>query len=82
MAISQVALEHVDNLEKIYELLSIWLIPQGFMSHVIDFKSHGTSNKWNGHLTYSDLVWKIMKGNRKYFLNRHTYYSKKYIKLK
>src|SRR5262249_16619127 len=40
------------------------------MSHQIDFKCHGTSDEWNGHWCYSDLTWKIIKGKRRYLLNR------------
>ncbi|MCJ7443555.1 MAG: hypothetical protein MUO26_03325 [Methanotrichaceae archaeon] len=75
MAISQAVLEHIENLEDIYRLLSLWLVGGGVMSHTIDLKSHGCSNKWNGQLTYSDPIWRLMKGNRKYFLNRYTYSS-------
>lgn len=75
MIYSQAVMEHVENLENTYKLLSKWLKPNGFMSHEIDFKSHETSNKWNGHLTYSDAVWKLIKGKRKYSLNRQVYSS-------
>ena len=53
--------------------MCLWLKPDAYMSHQIDFKSHGTSDKWNGHWTYSDFMWKIIKGNRGYLLNREPY---------
>ena len=40
------------------------------MSHQIDFTSHGVTEKWNGHRAYSDLLWKIIVGKRKYLINR------------
>ena len=40
------------------------------MSHSIDFRSHGFANDWNGHWKYSDLIWKLVKGSRRYTLNR------------
>ncbi len=70
MVYSQAALEHVEDLKHIYETLYRWLKPGGFMSHQIDFKSHGLASEWNGHWTYSDFVWKIIKGKRSYLLNR------------
>ena len=63
-------LEHVDLLEEAYEAMRAWLKPDGFMSHQIDFKCHGTADEWNGHWTYSDLLWKFMRGKRPWFLNR------------
>ncbi|MBU0533647.1 MAG: class I SAM-dependent methyltransferase [Candidatus Omnitrophica bacterium] len=70
MIYSQAVLEHVEYLEYIYETLYRWLKPGGFMSHQIDFKSHGLASEWNGHWTYSDFAWKIMRGKRSYLLNR------------
>lgn len=70
MIFSQAVMEHVDFLQSSYEAMYRWLKPGGFISHEIDFKSHGTAKQWNGHLGYSNLNWKLMKGNRPYFLNR------------
>ena len=73
MTISQAVLEHVDDLRGTYEALYTWLESGGFMSHQIDFRCHGTAAKWNGHWTYSDLVWRLIRGNRPYLLNRQPY---------
>lgn len=70
MIFSQAVLEHVDDLSHVYEALYLWLRPGGFMSHDIDFRSHGTARQWNGHWAYSDFVWKMIRGKRSYFLNR------------
>ncbi len=70
---SQAALEHVDDLDATYEALRRWLAPNGVMSHQIDFRSHGTADEWNGHWTYSDLLWGIVRGRRAYLLNRAPY---------
>ena len=40
------------------------------MSHQIDFKSHGLAKEWYGHWKYSDFIWKIIKGNKPYLINR------------
>jgi SAM-dependent methyltransferase len=70
MVYSQAVLEHVDDLDRTYEALSRWLKPKGFLSCQIDFRCHETAKEWNGHWTYSDLVWKLIRGRRPYLLNR------------
>ncbi|MCE5335332.1 MAG: class I SAM-dependent methyltransferase [Desulfobacteraceae bacterium] len=70
---SQAVLEHVDNLQATYEAMYQWLNKDGFMSHQIDFKCHGTARKWNGHWAYNDLLWKLIRGKRPYLLNRQPF---------
>jgi hypothetical protein len=70
MIFSQAVLEHVDLLEETYKTMRVWLQPDGFMSHEIDYKCHGTADTWNGHWAYADLEWKLMRGRRPWFLNR------------
>jgi hypothetical protein len=70
MIYSQAVLEHVDDLFNVYNAMRLWLKPNGLISHQIDYKSHGTSEEWNGHWSYSDFMWKLIRGKRPYFLNR------------
>lgn len=70
MIYSQAVLEHVQDLPNTYKAMYLWLKKTGFISHTIDFKSHGTANEWNGHWTYSDFTWRLIKGKRPYLLNR------------
>lgn len=70
MIFSQAVLEHVENLEGTYEVMFRLLKKGGIMSHEIDFKSHGVSDLWNGQWSYSDFVWKLIKSNRPYLINR------------
>jgi hypothetical protein len=70
MVYSQAVLEHVDNLERTYKAMHAWLKPEGYISHEIDFRCHGTADEWNRHWLYSDPAWKLMPGKRRYFLNR------------
>jgi hypothetical protein len=70
LVLSQAVLEHVEDLDWTYRLLTRWLAPQGVMSHVIDFRSHRLTRHWDGHLAYSPAVWRIVKGRRPYLLNR------------
>jgi SAM-dependent methyltransferase len=67
---SQAVLEHVDDLQNAYRSMKLWLKPKGFISHQIDFRCHGMTDEWNGHWTYSDFMWKLIRGNRPYLLNR------------
>ncbi|MDA8136953.1 MAG: methyltransferase domain-containing protein [Desulfobacteraceae bacterium] len=70
MIYSQAVLEHIDDLRNAYRAMRLWLKPEGYISHQIDFKSHGTADEWNGHWMYSDLMWKLMRGKRPYLINR------------
>jgi hypothetical protein len=67
---SQAVLEHVDDLGGVYAAMRKWIKADGIMTHQIDFKCHGKANAWNGHWTYTDLVWKVIVGRRSYLLNR------------
>ena len=71
MIYSQAVLEHVDDLSNTYEKFYQWLKPNGFMSHQIDFRCHGTAKDWNGHWSYSDFTWRLIRGNRAYLINRY-----------
>lgn len=70
MVFSQAVMEHVEQVEATYAALYHWLKPGGFMSHAIDYKSHGYTKDWYGHWTTSELTWKLIKGNRPYLINR------------
>jgi len=73
MILSQAVLEHVDDLPTTYRAMAAWLKPGGFVSHQIDFRSHGTADEWNGHWMYSDRFWRLMRGRRTYLINREPY---------
>ena len=70
MIYSQAAMEHVDDLPNAYRAMSHWLKPAGYVSHCIDFKSHGLARGWNGHWACSDFTWKLIRGRRPYLINR------------
>jgi SAM-dependent methyltransferase len=76
---SQAVLEHVDDLAGAYVAMHRWLKDDGFISHQIDFKCHGTAKEWNGHWTYPELLWKMIRGRRPYLLNRKPYSAHKYL---
>ena len=70
LVFSTAAMEHVDDLGKTYAAMKTWVRPGGAASHVIDYGCHGSCRDWNGHWTCSRLTWRLLKGNRPYFLNR------------
>jgi SAM-dependent methyltransferase len=73
LIISQAVLQYIDDLDLTYATMHTWLKQGGIMSHSIDFSSHGTTKKWNGHWTYSKLEWKLVRGKRSIGLNRVPY---------
>jgi hypothetical protein len=70
MIFSQAVLEHVEDLKHTYDAMYKWVKKGGCISNQIDFESHGLSDEWNGHWSFSDLTWKLIKGNRPYLINR------------
>ena len=70
LVFSQAVLEHVDQLADTYRAIYEWLRPNGYMSHQIDFKCHDSAREWNGHWTYSDLKWKLVRGKDTWLINR------------
>jgi len=73
MIISQAVLQHVNDLPGTYRSMNAWLKKDCIMSQNIDLKSMGSSDRWYGHWTYSELKWKIVKGWKKYLINREPY---------
>ena len=67
---SQAVMEHVDDLRGAYQAMYRWLGDNGYISHQIDFKSHGTADTWNGHWTYRDITWRLIRGRSPYLINR------------
>ncbi|MBC8147626.1 MAG: hypothetical protein H8E98_06545 [Bacteroidetes bacterium] len=70
LVISHSVLEHVNDLKNTYKAMSKWLKQDGFISHQIDFRSHKTTNTWNGHWQISDALWKLIVGKRPFLINR------------
>ena len=73
LILSQAVMEHVDELEETYAECFRYLRPGGHMSHQIDLRCHDTASEWNGHWKYSNLTWRLMRGNRPWFINRQPY---------
>jgi len=63
----------VQDLEPLYRHAARWLAPGGWMSHQVDFASMNTTPEWNGHLRYSDRLWRRMAGRRPYFVSQDRY---------
>lgn len=67
---SQAVLEHVEDVEGVHRTARAWVRPGGFVSHQIDFKSHGTAPGWDGYRAYREWQWAIVRGRRSYLINR------------
>ena len=73
---SQSVFEHINDLSSTYKALYKWLKTGGITSHQIDLKCHGLFNKWNGHWSIGDFLWKMIQGKRPYLLlNRKPFTS-------
>jgi hypothetical protein len=70
MLLSHSVMEHVDNIEFVYNTTFKWLKDGGWYSHQVDFTCHGLSDHWNGYRTYSEIVWKLIMGKRLFLINR------------
>jgi hypothetical protein len=68
--VSQAVLEHVEDLETTYAAMRTWMKPGASMSHSIDFWCHGLTRAWNGHWMLGDLTWRVVRGTRRYLINR------------
>jgi hypothetical protein len=67
---SQAVLEHVVDLDATYRAMFTWLKPGGYASHVIDFRAHHVSRRWNGHWRFPERLWRLAVGRREFVLNR------------
>ncbi|RJO66482.1 MAG: methyltransferase domain-containing protein [Myxococcales bacterium] len=67
---SHAVLEHVEDLETAYSAMRAWLKPGGWISHQIDFSSHGLTEEWNGHWACPDWLWRLILGRRTFLINR------------
>ena len=75
LILSQAVLEHVENLEVLFEENFKVLKPGGLASHTIDFKSHGTHKLWDGHWTYGGSYWQAINLGRTSNINRVSFYQ-------
>ena len=63
-------MEHAENIRDVYSAAGLWLKPGGLFAHTIGFNAHDTSGLWNGHWTYSNFAWRIIRGRCSYLINR------------
>jgi hypothetical protein len=73
LILSHAVMEYVRDPDFAYDAMSWWLARGGMISHQIDFRSHGLSDKWNGHWAYSERAWKLIEGKRSLIINRQPY---------
>ena len=70
LVFSEGVLQCIDDIDATYQAMSYWLKPGGFASHAIGCSAGGLSPYWNGHWAFSDLEWRLVRGGRKFLLNR------------
>lgn len=68
---SNAVMEHVDDVDAVYDHAQTWLAADGFMTHEIDFSSHRLTRHWNGHWAIDPAAWRLIRGARPYLINRH-----------
>lgn len=59
LIVSHSVLEYLKDPRDQFRAFATMLKPGGWMSHQIDLSSLGITRRWNGHLAYSDRLWKI-----------------------
>ncbi len=69
---SRAVMEHVENPLEVHRNLYDALVEGGFVLHDIELHSHGLTKDIHGHLKINNILWKLIKGRRKYSLNRLT----------
>ena len=70
---SRAVMEHITDYKGIYNKLMLCLKPEGIMFHDIEYHCHKTSKYWNGHWCYPSFLWKLVKGERPFVINRATH---------
>jgi len=73
LVLSQSVMEHVNDIENAYHICANWLKPGGWLSHQMDFRSHGLTPEWNGHWAFSDFWWKVVIGRKPFLINRRPF---------
>ncbi len=68
--LSHSVMEHVDDVAGTYRAASRWLAPGGWMTHEIDYSSHGLTRHWNGHWAVDEAIWRLIRGRRPFLINR------------
>lgn len=70
LVFSRAVLEHVKSPDKVCKDISMIANGNIIILHDIEYHSHGLSKEWNDHKKFKNFTWKIILGNRPYFLNR------------
>lgn len=70
LVFSRAVLEHVNAPIRVYHAVYSHLNNNAIMAHDIELHSHGITQKLDGHYRIPNYLWKIIFGNRSYFLNR------------
>lgn len=83
LIVSNSVLEHVDDLDSTYSAFASLSKYGTIMCHSIDYSSHTMTTIWNEHWGLSETLWTLVRGKRRYLINRipnkgHLSYLAKY----
>lgn len=68
--LSHAVLQHAPDPEAVHRSLARFLDGGAVATHQIAYNAHRLSASWNGHWQYGDRLWALMRGRRRYLLNR------------
>jgi len=70
VVVAQAVVEHVEDPGAVYQAMGKLLRTGGLFSFTIDCTSHGLTRVWNGHLAYPASIWHMVRGARRWTVNR------------
>jgi hypothetical protein len=70
LVVSHSTMEHIDDLPEAYRIFRELNPPGGWISHQIDFRSHGFTKLWNGYLKLEVQEWQELSARQPYSINR------------
>lgn len=68
--VSAATMEHVEDPGAVYRRTWNMLVPGGTFAHNAGLDCHSTAPLWNAQYTYSDFVWRLIRGRTMYLINR------------
>jgi hypothetical protein len=70
--LSRAVMEHVNDPFSVYGSSNKILNKNGIVLHDVEFHSHGITSEWFKHYNINRVLWFLIRGRRKYYLNRYS----------